>query len=448
MPKLSSAAPWLVLALVAACKPPVQEQQHAVEAAAPSQVEPVPPHAAVVSVESVTNLLAVVPSTLTVSSAVRNPRDFPEHLIDGDPETAWNGKTGDLVGATIRFRVPDDSHVDAVELTAGYVRISGDRDLFTMNHRIQQVALRRNGELLGSRRLDVNARGLQRLPIDRAGGEFTIEVEETLPGSEKRWREVVVSELRVVGKPGAQRRTAEDRLLVGVGETQPEPPAHDGLVELSVSRLPASLLAPQPSIDVLCRKFMAWARLEAPKQEAELAPWNDAAPVPTPRCEEEPLPSPLVGSGAPWRGVRALHLAWAYDDAVFLVGELAEGLRLTPIRYRDRYGNGMGCGPVWTRDWLHEVRIEQGWLVASIDGMGPMLADSPIASAHQRGLAMCRLRVGALHCLELNPQYSEPLAYKEIADASDRSARPVGVPWLRETAFHVDGDGHVLRANP
>ncbi len=44
------------------------------------------------------DLLHTTDARLAVSSKVDNPHDFPEHIADGRLETAWNGKTNDLVG--------------------------------------------------------------------------------------------------------------------------------------------------------------------------------------------------------------------------------------------------------------------------------------------------------------------------------------------------------------
>nr|MCU0685220.1 hypothetical protein [Polyangiaceae bacterium] len=58
--------------------------------------------------------------------------DFPEHLIDGKPETAWNGKTGDLVGGWVAFRLPSGVRVRRIELSAGFDKVSSAGDLFTI----------------------------------------------------------------------------------------------------------------------------------------------------------------------------------------------------------------------------------------------------------------------------------------------------------------------------
>ncbi len=43
---------------------------------------------------TVANLLYTTASVVAVSSKVDNPRDFPEHLIDGKAETAWSRTAG------------------------------------------------------------------------------------------------------------------------------------------------------------------------------------------------------------------------------------------------------------------------------------------------------------------------------------------------------------------
>ncbi len=77
-----------------------------------------------------------------------NRKDFPEHLVDGKAETAWNSKTGDLNGF-IAFRAPAATRVKRIELTAGFDKVSPTAgDLFTKNHRITNVRLTREGKLV------------------------------------------------------------------------------------------------------------------------------------------------------------------------------------------------------------------------------------------------------------------------------------------------------------
>jgi hypothetical protein len=144
-------------------------------------------------------LLHAVPATVAVSSTVDNPKILPAHLVDGDPATAWNSRTGDLVGAWIAFRVPRDVHVDQIRMSAGFTHTDADGDLFTKNPRIQRVRVSRDGVVVLDQRLDPESRKLQELAVDAAGGDFRIEVTEIMRGSKRTWREVCVSELEVWG---------------------------------------------------------------------------------------------------------------------------------------------------------------------------------------------------------------------------------------------------------
>src|SRR5262249_51518785 len=82
-----------IFLLLVACKTPPTTSAPPADAAPPLAVvqdaaRPLP----------TVDLLLETEVKITVSSRVDNPRDYPEHLVDGRPETAWNGKTGDLNG--------------------------------------------------------------------------------------------------------------------------------------------------------------------------------------------------------------------------------------------------------------------------------------------------------------------------------------------------------------
>lgn len=86
----------------------------------PAPPTPVPSTtASAPAADPVVDLLHTVMATVAVSSKVANPKDFPEHLVDGRADTAWNGGTGDLNGF-IAFRVPAASRVTRIELTVGF----------------------------------------------------------------------------------------------------------------------------------------------------------------------------------------------------------------------------------------------------------------------------------------------------------------------------------------
>ena len=164
------------------------------------------------------DLLHFTDARLGVSSKVQNPRDFAEHIADGKLDTAWNGKTGDLVGGWIGFRVPKETRVRLIELTVGYIAKSKKgEDLFDMNHRIAKVRLLRDGRAIGEHSLDPDSRAFQKITLDQPGGDFKIEVLAVKPGSKKEWRELVVSEIKVFGIAGPAKRATVSvpRVMVG-----------------------------------------------------------------------------------------------------------------------------------------------------------------------------------------------------------------------------------------
>ncbi len=99
-------------------------------AVAPEAAPPTPTPPAVVVPPPELDLLHAVRSDLAASSAYRNQSSQVAALIDGDLETAWNSRTGELVGAAIEVRLPADVHVNAIALTAGFTHMQRGTDLF------------------------------------------------------------------------------------------------------------------------------------------------------------------------------------------------------------------------------------------------------------------------------------------------------------------------------
>ncbi len=113
-------------------------------------------------------------------------------LVDGNPQTPGT--------AAAAFRVPEGSHIVRIEMSAGFDKRNADGDLFTLNHRIKRVRIKRGGAVR-EHTFDTNVRTPQAIPIDAAGGSYRIEIVETLPGTKSAGREACVSELRVLGTP-------------------------------------------------------------------------------------------------------------------------------------------------------------------------------------------------------------------------------------------------------
>jgi hypothetical protein len=230
MSTFRSAILLAVLVSVAACKDNKEQANKAAAApVAPAAASSAPREIAREASSpppALDDLLHFTDARIGVSSKVANPRDFAEHVADGRLDTAWNGKTGDLVGGWIGFRVPEEARVTLIELTVGYVAKSKKgEDLFDLNHRIARVRLTRNGASLGERALDPDSRAFQRIALDAEGGDFKLEVLAVKPGSRAAWKELVVSELRVFGAAGAAKRSLASIPHVIVGSLDAPPAA-------------------------------------------------------------------------------------------------------------------------------------------------------------------------------------------------------------------------------
>jgi hypothetical protein len=73
-----------------------------------------------------------------------------------------------------------------------------------MNPRVARVEISRDGVVLREAALDVENPGLQTLPVSGRGGRWSVRVREVRPGSRPAWREVSLSELRVMGRAPAR----------------------------------------------------------------------------------------------------------------------------------------------------------------------------------------------------------------------------------------------------
>lgn len=163
------------------------------------------------------DLLHAVATDVAVSTTYRNQASQADSLIDGDLETAWNSRTGELATSWIEVRIPASAHVTSIVMTAGFTHVTERRvDLFPGNHRVRRVRISRDGTVLGEHTLDVESRALQSLPVNGGGGVYRIAIIETAPGTRTDWREICVSELRVMGTdPGARPGQRVPRVGVG-----------------------------------------------------------------------------------------------------------------------------------------------------------------------------------------------------------------------------------------
>ena len=284
--------------------------------------------------DPIVDLFHTVDCTVAVSSKVDNPKDFPEHLVDGKKETAWNGKTGDLAGFVL-FRVPKSARVLKVELTAGFDKIAKDGgDLFTMNHRITKVRLSREGKVIKEADLDPNKRDLQAIEVDEPGGDFKLEVLATLPGTKKEWKELAVSELRVWGRAGGapENPTRIPRTAIG---------SLDGVPPHVVPKRRDFSPGPYASIAELCR---AWDAMITPamKERGDRYP----GPIDPPYCQDgggtRGLPASTFAQG-PFKGGQILVLVGPESEAAYLALRTDKGWAKTNVSLWSRSVADPGC---------------------------------------------------------------------------------------------------------
>jgi len=162
------------------------------------------------------DLLHAVATTVSTSTAFDFDREQIERLYDGDLETVWNSESNALTDAFVEVEVPEDAEVTGIEMTAGYTKSVGDRDLFTMNHRVARVRVTQGSTVLAEQALDVDDRELQMIPFEATGGILRIELAELTEGSNAEFREACLSELRVMGRaPSATGDRTEPEVEIG-----------------------------------------------------------------------------------------------------------------------------------------------------------------------------------------------------------------------------------------
>ena len=282
------------------------------------------------------DLLHSVECVVAVSSKVANPQDFPEHLVDGKNETAWNSRTGDLHGA-ISFRVPAATRVKRVELTVGFAKSGPKGDLFTMNHRITKVRLSRQGKIVKEVDLAPEVRALQGFDVDEEGGDFELAVLATLPGSEKTWKELTVSEFRVLGLANGAPENPQHLPAMAIGSL-------DGVKPYEVAK-GAPPPGPFASVKELCVAYDA--AMAAPILKAFP---GDRYPGEIGRPHCVPLDRPKAGdvraqtTKGPFRSGQFVRVNDTKFEKARLVLETERGVSLTDVVLWSRYHDDPGCG--------------------------------------------------------------------------------------------------------
>lgn len=376
----------------------------------------------------VVDLVYATKTLVAVSSKVQNPRDYPEHLIDNKPETAWNSETGDLKG-WIAFRVPKDAHADYLTITCGFDKVAKDgTDLFTANHRIKKIALERDGVKLGEHTLDTNVRTPQRIEIDKDGGEFKLKVLETVPGTNEKWRELVVSEVHLMGKTPAITRGIGERPRVLVGSFD----AHDNEVDPPKK----TMKGPFPDLATYCRTQRALVTPTFPERERSYKKNWDMDVKLVAKCDEVKLKTPPT-LHAPFHELSSVR--YETGDAVMrtlVVRTDAGWIDLPSLELDIDAHFDPGCFSIFRGARFDAAKV--------VDGPVPvlllrwyLLAEHSLVTSGQVPdeatikLQACRLKDGAAVC-------DEPIAVNETIVPKGRSPK-----WRKDAKYTITNDGRV-----
>jgi hypothetical protein len=324
------------------------------EEPAPIEPEPTPANEPPTPFE---DLLRRTPARIFVSSTVANASDAPEHLIDRRAATAWNSKTGDL-RPFIAFELDPRVQLRKLEITVGYDRVIGKRDLFAENHRVTRVALERDGKRVGSYALDPHRRTPQSIDVDVPGGSFVLRVLDAVPGAQRRFREIAVSELVVLGHAPDDLLIDDAAPEVRVGSFAPAGAPQGGFRAVHDG-------APYPTLEALCAAHLAISAPQIARGKAR-DPGDDFLGEMQPRCGRAPDRPPLTALAAPYVEVAALSLTEDLTWVDRLAVRTTDGWFLTGV-VLGRTHPGPGCGQ------SSGYRIEAANVVARA-GTSPALA--------------------------------------------------------------------------
>jgi hypothetical protein len=209
---------WFLLGLMlAACKRDPGDAQR-IGSSAVKTVPAVPPPIDGGTTPAMVELLHATPSTIRVSSRVANKAIVPAQIADHDFSTAWNSRTGDLVGAWVDVAVPGAQIVE-LRFTVGHTgKGSHGEDYFTMNPRIRKVTLLDGKTQLVTAALDIAKRELQNVRLPKPLAHVRLRVDDVAPGSRPSWREVCISEIEAWGQLPSGQATNPTKPTVEVGE--------------------------------------------------------------------------------------------------------------------------------------------------------------------------------------------------------------------------------------
>jgi hypothetical protein len=165
-----------------------------------------------------------------------------------------------------------------------------------------------------------------------------------------------------------------------------------------------------------------------------------------PACKEVPFSGTFAGD-AKWKNVRTVRAGYGINMATRLVVELPRGWVMTPIAWDDDGANPLGCFGSFKEADVPEVRVENGFLVAVVDGERHSLVGEEWRKLYQRGVTWCKDAGGEITCEEHSPQFQEPLGWK--IQPTEKGDTPWSkIPWKDLHGFNVGEGGKLAITEP
>ena len=175
------------------------------------------------------------------------------------------------------------------------------------------------------------------LDVDEEGGDFKLDVLSTRPGTEKRWRELTVSEFRVLGLANGAPESPQHLPAMAIGSL-------DGVKPHETPRgAPPS--GPFATVMELCAAYdKAMAPLVLAAFPGDRYPGTIGGPHCVPLDEPKAATVRAEVTKGPFRSGQFVRVNDTKEEKARLVLETGRGVSLTNVVLWSRYHDDPGCG--------------------------------------------------------------------------------------------------------
>ena len=244
----------------------------------------------------------------------------------------------------------------------------------------------------------------------------------------------------MVGKPGAERRTASQVFRVSVGGLDVAADAIDRSEETRVSERYATIAE-------LCAAQVAVFTSAIPEAEKNVRLEGKKAKPPT--CNEVPAPATFTAT----KEFTSLHAVERFDGwarAQQLVVRTPSGFVLSPFAWKWDDPLDPGCPSIVRNETVEEARVENGHLIIRFGGTRMAMDPAWKSGSHDDGMRVglvagamwCKDENRAMTCKDYSPAFNIPLGEKVQPNRDWAKRVPwSALPWKETVQFHIAPDG-------